>query len=185
VAGPIRLNYQTGFWEQQVVIHNNTGFGLEAVGVLCTNLPALWRVQNATFQTNSLFGVLYNQPIAAGAVGYLTMKYFLQTGAATNTSPTLFAIRMSPAGGATAVGNPVHITRSAFLADGSFLLNFSTVSNGVYFIQYSEDLEVWKTSPQPIRGNGLSVQWLDYGSPATDALPTQRSARFYRAIQVR
>jgi hypothetical protein len=184
VGGPIRLNYQTGFWEQQAVIHNTTGFELEAVGVVVNQLPALWRLQNATFTTNNMPGVLYNQPIAPGAVGYVTLKYLLRSGADTNAIPVLSAIRMSPSSGANVIGSPVQITRSAFLADGSFLLNFSTVPNATYYVQYTEDLQNWKTSPQQVRGTGLSVQWLDYGPPSTDALPSQRTARFYRVIQV-
>src|SRR5205807_8201562 len=39
VSGPIRLNYQTGFYEQTAHVTNPTPFLLGAVGVLAYNLP--------------------------------------------------------------------------------------------------------------------------------------------------
>jgi len=184
VSGPIKLNYQTGFYQQTALVTNPTAFDLAAVGVVIYNLPTAWRVQNASFTTNGAPGVLYNQTLAAGGSMDVTINYYLGAGASTNASPTLVAIAMEPSGQASAEGNPVAVTRSMFLNDGTFLLNFNTVAGGVYFIQYSADMVTWMTSPQPLYGNGYSAQWIDYGPPATDSPPNSHNARFYRVVQL-
>jgi len=184
VDGPIRLNYQTGFFEQTARIHNPTPFNLDAVGVLVYNLPAGWRVQNATFVTNGVPGVQYSQPLPAGADADITIKYYLFNNAQTNVTPTLVAFGMTTINPVGIVGTPVNIRRGTYLSDGTFLINFNTTANVIYYVQYSEDLIVWKTSPQSITGTGNFVQWLDYGPPATDSLPKVRSARFYRVVRV-
>ena len=183
VNGPIKLNFQTGFYEQIARVFNPTPFTLSAVGVLAYNMPTAWRLQNASF-TNGVPGVLYNQPLASGASTNVTLKYFLGPGASTNASPTLVAIEMSPGGIASAVGTPVRIIRQLVLADGSFLINFATVSGATYFVLYSDDMVTWKTSAAPVYGTGFTAQWIDYGPPATDSLPSTHSARFYRVVSV-
>jgi hypothetical protein len=184
VDGPIRLNYQTGFYEQTARIHNPTPFNLDAVGVLVYNLPSGWRVQNATFVTNGVHGVQYSQPLAAGADADITIKYYLFNNADTNTTPTLVAFGMTSVNPVGIIGTPVNIRRGLYLADGTFLINFNTTSNLTYYVQYSEDLIIWRTSAQSITGTGSFVQWVDYGPPATDSLPKNRSARFYRVVRV-
>ena len=184
VNGPIKLNYQTGFYEQTAHVFNPTPFTLGAVGVLAYDLPTGWRVQNASFVTNGVPGVLYNQPLAPGANANITLKYYLGPVASTNASPTLVALEMPPAGIASVAGTPVPISRKLLLPDGSFLINFYTVANVTYYVLYSEDMVTWKTSAQPVHGDGYSAQWLDYGPPATDSLPGTHSTRFYRVVSV-
>jgi hypothetical protein len=184
VNGPIKLNFQTGFYEQIARITNPTPFRLSAVGVLAYNMPAAWRLQNASFISNGVPGVLYNQPLAPGASTNVTLKYFLGPGASTNAAPTLVAVEMSSGATASASGTPVPIIRQLVLADGSFLINFPTVNGATYFVLYSEDMFTWKTSPQPVHGTGFTAQWIDYGPPATDSLPSTHSARFYRVVSV-
>jgi hypothetical protein len=183
-AGPIRLNYQTGFYEQNVTITNPTPITLDAVGVIVTYLPTGWRVQNATFTTNGLSGLLYPQAIPPGGSASLTIKYYLGSGANPNAAPVLSVINMSPPADPTLSGTQTHINRALFLADGTFLLNFPTTAGATYYVQYSADLKNWSTSPYPVSGTGNFVQWIDYGPPATSSLPKAASARFYRVIQV-
>jgi len=184
VSGPIRLNYQTGFYEQTAHVTNPTPFILGAVGVLAYDLPNDWRVQNASFVTNGVSGVLYNQPVPPGASVDVTLKYYLGPAANTNDMPTLIAVERPPSGGVSVEGNPVPVTRGLFLADGTFLLNFDTVAGATYYVLYSTDLVNWKTSVQPVHGNGFSAQWLDYGPPATESLPRNQPKRFYRVLRV-
>jgi hypothetical protein len=183
-AGPVRLNYQTGFYEQLVTITNPTPITLDAVGVIVTYLPTGWRVQNATFTTNGLPGLLYAQAIPPGGSGSLTIKYYLGSGANPNATPVVSVINMSLPGDPSLTGTQAHISRALFLADGTFLLNFYSTAGATYYIQYSADLKNWNTSPYPVSGTGNYVQWIDYGPPATSILPKATSARFYRVIQV-
>ena len=132
VSGPITLNFQTGFWEQTAHISNPTLFTFSAVGVLVENLPTAWRVQNSTLTTNGIPVVLYNQNLAPGGTADVTIKYYLGAGASTNASATLVAIEMAPVGTAAAAGDIIPVTRFMFLKDGTFLLNFNTLSNATY-----------------------------------------------------
>jgi hypothetical protein len=94
------------------------------------------------------------------------------------------AIEMSAGATTSASGTPVPIIRQLVLADGSFLINFPTVNGATYFVLYSDDMVTWKTSAQPVHGTGFTVQWIDYGPPATDSLPSTHSSRFYRVVSV-
>lgn len=77
-------------------------------------------------------------------------------------------------------GTPHALAARAFLDDGSFLLEFTSLSNRYYSIQYSPDLSTWRTVVPALRGNGSRVQWIDYGPPRTDRLPRLDAQRFYR-----
>src|SRR5258706_3473283 len=61
VNGPIKLNFQTGFFEQIAHVTNPTPFVLSAVGVLAYNLPTAWRVQNTRFLSHNLPGVFLHR----------------------------------------------------------------------------------------------------------------------------
>jgi hypothetical protein len=184
VNGPIHLDYNTGFWVQSVHVSNPSPLSLNAVGILVYNMPTGWQIANSSFTNNGAPGVLYNQPLAGGSSADVTINYYLYNTASTNASPTLMAISMDASGGASVAGTPVHINKELFLANGNFYLNFNTVSNATYFVQYSSDLITWKTSTQPLYGTGFSMQWIDYGPPVTDSPPNPRTPRFYRVVRV-
>jgi hypothetical protein len=121
--------------------------------------------------------------LAGGAAATFTLQYYIGSGGSTNVLPVLAAMPMEPGGSATVAGLPAHITRAQFLPDGTFLLNFNSVTNSTYYILYSADLRDWKTSPATVAGTGSAVQWIDYGAPATEAAPKSAKARFYRVVQ--
>jgi hypothetical protein len=80
-------------------------------------------------------------------------------------------------------GLPVMIRNPTFRADGGLELQFDTGCSGTYYIQYSDDLIVWKISGQAVQGTGGSVSWVDAGPPSTDSAPSMNAARFYRVVQ--
>jgi hypothetical protein len=81
-------------------------------------------------------------------------------------------------------GLPLNLTGGRFQPDGAFVIGFGTSCGGTYFVEYSEDLVTWKTSPQTVPGNGQAVEWRDAGQPATDSMPNTVAARFYRVVRV-
>ena len=184
VSSPIRLNYQSGYYEESVRVYNPTPFALEAVGIVVSNLPTAWRVQNASLTIGGVPIVLYNQPLASGSSVTMTIQYYLGVGASTTNSPTLVAIEISGGGTSGAAGTSVTILRGLMLQAGTFLLNFNTDTNATYYVQYSGDLRNWKTSSQTVTGTGYAVQWVDYGPPATESSPTNSPARFYRVFRL-
>ena len=184
VVGPMHLNFQTGFYEEIVRISNPTASTFDAVAALVSVMPTGWRLQNATFVTNGMPGILRNQPLPPGTNTDLTLKFYLGPTAHTNDVPTLVAVGMSPQASITQAGTPLAISRCLPLQDGSVLISFNTVSNATYYVQYSPDMMSWQTSPMAVQGNGNSMQWIDYGPPATESFPIRTSAkRYYRVVR--
>jgi hypothetical protein len=119
--------------------------------------------------------------IPSGAYADFVIEYYVPSRVPPN--PVLRAELVTPGGGSVAVaGIGQHIDRGLRLADGSFLVEFLTVSNRLYYIQYSSDLTTWKTAQPAVVGNGTRIQWLDNGEPKTDSAPSTQAARFYRVV---
>jgi hypothetical protein len=68
------------------------------------------------------------------------------------------------------------------LANRTLMIEFNTLSNRLYSIQYSTNLVDWRAVQPPISGNGNWVQWIDNGQPKTDNPPATQPARFYRLV---
>jgi hypothetical protein len=66
--------------------------------------------------------------------------------------------------------------------DGALIVGFSSEPNQTYYLQYSGDLNTWKTVKQPVIGVGSHIQWTDDGPPKTDALPQTQARRLYRIL---
>jgi hypothetical protein len=82
-------------------------------------------------------------------------------------------------------GTPLEVVRQELLADGSFLLEFTTLSNRTYYVQYRSDQGgSWKTSQPAITGNGTRFQWIDSGPPKTESPPASVTLRIYQVILV-
>lgn len=68
----------------------------------------------------------------------------------------------------------------------TFLVEFQTLLNRQYYIQYSDTLMGLETNAltvfPPVLGNGNRMQWIDNGPPKTDSAPVN-SARFYRVVK--
>jgi len=75
-----------------------------------------------------------------------------------------------------------HIERGRMLPNGTFLIEFSSVSNSVYYVQYTSDLKTWRTAQPAIMGNGTRLQWIDNGQPKTVSPPSAEQKRFYRLL---
>ncbi len=78
----------------------------------------------------------------------------------------------------------VKIDRAIWLADGSFMIEFSAVPGQVYYIQYGDDMRTWKTVTPGGTSSANRIQWIDNGQPKTESFPSKQSARFYRVIIV-
>jgi len=81
-------------------------------------------------------------------------------------------------------GTPVKIDRAIWLADGTFMIEFSAVPGQVYHIQYGDDMRTWKTVTPGGTSSANRIQWIDNGQPKTESFPSKQSARFYRVIIV-
>ena len=75
---------------------------------------------------------------ALAAVRYgQAAKLFLPLASPVQPSQTLFSLP-------GAIGQ--HIDRGLMLANQTFLVEFGSISNRIYYIQYSSDLKTWQTA---------------------------------------
>jgi hypothetical protein len=91
------------------------------------------------------------------------------------TSPSVNLIVLDLNSGS---GWPITSARSQ--SDQTFKIDFASELNRVYVVQYSSDLQHWKTVQTPLVGTGTLGQWIDHGPPDTDSAPATQAQRFYR-----
>jgi len=172
---------QTDLMEQRIRVYNTTAFAFAATRVVVNGLPSGATVYNLSGHTaEGLPYIQYNHPIAAGASIDLTIEYFVPSRSV--PSATLVSEVVQPDVPPTPLGTVQAIMRSLRLPDGTYLIDFRTLSNRTYYVQYSSDLQTWKTALPPIAGTGSGVQWVDNGPPKTDQWPGTQTNRFYRVL---
>ena len=182
IVTAMHLNLQTGLFEQKVRVSNPTYSTFNAVRVYVTGLQSGVTVYNASGSTNGVPYVQSNQAVPPGSYVDFTIEYYVTVGGVT-PNPTLYAELVPAGGGGAAVfGTGQHITRGLMLASQTFMVEFVTLTNRTYYIQYSSDLRTWKAAQPAVTGNGTTIQWIDNGQPKTESAPAGLNARFYRVI---
>jgi uncharacterized repeat protein (TIGR01451 family) len=178
------LNRQSGYYEEVVRVFNPTAYPSNTVGVLVFGIQAPIVLVNQTALVNGVPYVQNGSIVPPGGFADIRLKFYVPLNVTNIEPPTLVAIVMPAVTTASVSGTPVEITRSVVLSDGSVLLNFKTVAGATYFVEYSEDMVNWKTSPQTVAGTGFTAQWIDDGPPATESFPPPAGSRFYRVVRV-
>jgi uncharacterized repeat protein (TIGR01451 family) len=177
----VYYNPQRDFFEQRVRVTNPTYSTLDAVRILVfnlTNVPPI-TVGNRTGFTNGVPYVQSSGAIPPGSYVDLTIEFLSPLRIMPN--PILQAALVPPAGPPSQLqGTLQPINRGTLLANRTFLVEFATLSNRVYAIQYSGDLATWLTAHPAITGTGNWIQWIDNGEPKTVGSPADAAARFYR-----
>ncbi len=177
----MHLNPQTGLFEQTVRVTNPTYSTADAIRVYAyglTNGATLYNASGST--TNGIPYVQSHAPVAAGSYVDFVIEYYVPSRIAPN--PTLIAELVEPQSIANAIGIGQHIERGIVLPDKTFLIEFLSLSNRLYYIQYTTNLTIWQTAIPAITGNGSRVQWIDNGQPKTESSPATLPARYYRLI---
>jgi uncharacterized repeat protein (TIGR01451 family) len=186
VVSAMQFNPQTTLFEETIRVTNPTPYPITAVRVLARNLQPSGAVLFNASGTNT-HGVpfaQYNLAVAPGGTAELVVKYFVPN---RQTPTRTLAVEVAPLLPGIPVPfavTPIPIERLAALPNGSILVEWSSLSNRMYYVQYSTDMKNWKTAMQPVMGSGQRRQWIDYGQPVTDSLPTSETCRFYRLIML-
>jgi hypothetical protein len=182
IISAIHLDLQTGLFVQTVRVFNPTYSSADAARVYISNLSANTTVHNASGVLNGVPYVQSHGPVPSGGYVDLVIEYANPFRIMPN--PTLHAALVTPeqGGGTAAVGIGQHIDRGVMLNNGTFLVEFLTLTNRLYFVEYSSDLTTWKNAEPAILGTGTRVQWIDNGQPKTDSAPSTQSVRFYRVV---
>jgi hypothetical protein len=184
IVSAMTYNPQTDLFQQTVRVFNPTYSTYDAVRVYVYGLTNNTTVYNASGSTNGVPYVESQVSILPGRYVDFVIEYYTPLRIMPN--PTLLAELVNGTGGGTATvsGTAQHINRGIMLPDKTFLIEFASIANRVYYIQYSSDLRTWKTAQQAITGNGTELQWVDNGEPQTESAPTTTSLRFYRLIML-
>ncbi len=179
-TGPMQFNPQTDVFEQTVRVTNPTYYTYNGVRLLISNLAPGVQVYNATGITNGLPFVQSILPIPPGGSVDFTIEYYVLSRIAPDP---LFTVELvTPSNALNQVGPMQHINRGLFLPNKTFMVEFNTISNRVYYLQYSADLVNWNTAVPAITGIGNVIDWIDNGPPETASPTSTQSKRFYRLI---
>jgi len=137
---------------------------------------------NAAGETNSV-PYLELGPLAAGGTVALTAEYHIPD-RRTIPSPR-YELQVMPPLVTTFSTNTVITLDRALFTNNVFLVEFKTVTNLVYYVQYvGEAADTnWVTSFPGLAGTGSRIQWVDNGPPKTPSRPSSATNRFYRIIQ--
>jgi len=182
VIQPPHFNPQTGLFEERVRILNPTPLTLSGARLLITNLAAGVQVFNATGATNGMAYVQTLLPIPGGGSSDLTIEYYVPNFQAPNPSLSAEVVPPSLQAASNTPMAPVPITRKLEMPTGEFLLEFNSLANRTYFVEYSDDMKNWKMAWPTVRGTGNRIQWLDNGAPRTESTPMSQKDRFYRVM---
>jgi uncharacterized protein YegL len=182
VLSAIHLNPQTGLFEQNVRVLNPTYNSFYAVRVTIGNLTNGTVVYNPSGFTNGIAYVQSHGPVPAGSYVDFVIEYYIPSRII--PAPGLHAqlVPVNNAIGGLTVGFPQHIDRGLWLPNKTYLVEFLTISNRIYSVQYSSDLTTWRDAQPAIVGNGTRIQWIDNGQPKTETLPAAQTSRFYRVV---
>ncbi len=177
---------QSGLMSQTVTVNNPSPIPIQAVRVTVQNLQPGIVVYNAT-GTNGLSQpyVQQNFPVPAGGSVTFFIEYYVPD-RVTIPAPTFLAELAPVDPPVNPVGTVQNILRNppVVLVDGSVLIDFATLANRTYYIQYSADMVTWTTVVPAVSGTGSTRQWIDNGPPKTESHPSTVVARFYRVILV-
>ena len=80
-------------------------------------------------------------------------------------------------------GERFAVERVTMLTDGSTLLEWSSLPDRTYIVEYSEDGSPWIAVQPAIRASANRVQWIDRGLPGTASHPADSGTRLYRVVE--
>jgi len=91
---------------------------------------------------------------------------------------------MGVVGPPPAPGSPGGIDKIEMLEGGAIRIGFSGMHGDEYRIEYSDDMDIWKTVTPNVVVAGNRVLWTDTGPPATESHPSSVAQRYYRYAKV-
>ena len=177
IVSAMSYNPQTDLFQQTVRVSNPTSSTYDAVRVYVYGLTNNTTVYNASGSTNGIPYVESQTAIPPGSYVDFVIEYWSPLRIMPN--PTLLAelVGASPTGifsggNGTIIGTAASTSiEVSCLPDKTFLVEFASITNRVYYLQYSSDLRTWKTAQPGITGDGTWIQWIDNGQPKTESAP--------------
>ena len=191
VFGSRNLNPQTGYFEQVLQIVNNTPFDFEWIKIYIEDLA---EDVIPVFETQEDFlGIYYQFPVdlTNGESTTVVLEYFSRTGKAVEP-PSLQLLVTGKEDPSVPHPDAIRseVETNCFVSVGAngrvdrCYVSFPSAVGKLYWIEYSDDLQTWKTALNPVVGTGEMIIWQDSGAPKTEPLPlNEGSGRYYRVLE--
>ena len=181
-VGAMQFDPQTGLMDQTIRLVNIGGTSVGSARVIVSGLSK--PLFNAVGTNNGKPFVVYGNTLNAGANVDLVLEFFIPTHTPITISNSQYtAVGIDPVNVTVANGTngTFQITKIVPLVDSSVLIEFQSITNGVYTILYSDDTgSTWLQAQPAITSHANRTQWIDDGPPKTISFP---SSRLYRAFQ--
>ena len=179
---PLKLELQSGLFEQRVTVRNFTGVLQDALRVLIRDLPDDVRLWNAAGKTDEgIPYIIIEQVLRPMESTEVTLEYSIPNRKATPTPS--FLVESVPSDTQEIEGEILTVDVRGRLIDGDVLLEFRGQKDARYHVQYSGDMVRWRTAFPAIEATGTSQQWIDNGPPKTSSAPSTGSMRYYRLVK--
>ena len=183
IVSPQKFNQLSGRLEQSIVLSNAGPTSVDSARVTVTGLTN-W-LSNATGTNNGNPFVTYASALANGQGGaYLLLQFYPNQNSFPFTNSQLRADGVTMPNLAPAASGlmPTNILLMARLPSGGVFLEFPTLTNRAFTVEYSSNLVNWLAA-QPITVTPANyTAWIDYGPPETVSHPTNTPMRFYRVF---
>jgi hypothetical protein len=186
VTSPPTLNRQTGLFEVTLTATNNNIFNVPGFRFRVTSvMPAHIRLHNSTAPVGSAEAYLDVLNVLTPGQSITTvLEFHSSTRNFDSFEPTIISEPLPEDASNASSGEGMEINRFVNLADGSMLIEFSSIAGRWYEIQYSSDLVNWKRSLVPVQSGANFTQWIDRGAPYTESHPSTVTQRFYRVSEI-
>jgi len=178
-----KFNQLSGRLEQNISLSNAGPTSVDSARIIVTGLTN--RLSNAVGTNNGSPFVTYGSALAAGHAAYLLLQFYPNQSAFPFTNSQMQALGVSPPDLTPASGlTPTNILLMVRLPSGGILLEFPSLTNRTYTVEYTTNLlsTNWLAA-QPLTTTPANfTYWIDYGPPETVNHPTNTPVRFYRAF---
>ena len=173
------IDRQTGLFYQQVVLTNSGMSTVNGLRISATNLPSGFWFVSATGTNAGVPFVEFSDSLAPGQVLTLTLAYYSNTRRApTGVGVSIDVVTITPP--TPSAGQTLAVRRAFSRPDGKMAVEFNSLRDRLYVIEYSSDLATWNEARPAVIGTGASMIWVDAGPPTTASSPSGN--RYYRLI---
>ena len=177
-------NGQVGYLEQTIVVSNTGPTTVAAARVIVSGLTN--RLVNAVGTNNGNPFVVYSAALNTNQSVSLLLQFYPNRTPFAFGDSQLHPVEVTPLDltPPANLSSNVNFTGIFQMPSGGMLLEFPTVTNRTYTVEYSSNLlsTNWLAAQPSIVAPANYTFWIDYGPPATLSHPTNSAMRFYRAF---
>jgi hypothetical protein len=183
---PAAINWQTGLFEQQVIVTNTTPVAVPAFRIFVDGLRPGVTLYNASGSTNGIPYAQVNTPLNPGDFTTVMLEYYVSDRQPFTNALSVVWVLSDDVTVVPGVGAGINTQFMDERDPGSerFVIEFTTVPGEVYTVFYAESIAgPWRAAVPPVVAGSTRTQWYDDGPPKTWKHPRDTTNRFYKVIQ--